>query len=62
MNPLLLAALIGNIGIPELARLLRDLHSEGKVLTEEEALAILDMDVEEGDAAGKAFLAAHPAL
>lgn len=62
MNPLLLAALIGQIGIPELARLLRDLHSEGKVLTEEEALAILDMDVEEGDAAGKAFLAAHPTL
>jgi hypothetical protein len=61
MNPLLLAALISNIGIPELASWLKSLHSAGEVVTEEAALAKLEMDIDEGDAAGIAFLATHPA-
>lgn len=59
MNPVLLAALIAQIGIPELAAWLKSLHEAGKVLTDDEALQKLDMDVDEGDAAGIAFLGSH---
>lgn len=60
MSPAILAALITQIGIPELMRWLAQLHADGKVVTEAEALAKLDMDVEQGNATGAAFLAAHP--
>jgi len=60
MDPKLLAALIMRIAIPELTAWLAQLHSEGKLVTEEEALAKLDMDVDEGNAAGQAFLDSHP--
>jgi hypothetical protein len=59
MNPLLLGALISQIGIPELAAWLKSLHDAGEVVTEDAALQKLEMDVDEGDAAGKAFLASH---
>lgn len=59
MNPLLLAALISEIGIPELSAWLKSLHDAGEVVTEETALHKLDMDVDEGDAAGIAFLGSH---
>lgn len=60
MNAAILAALISQIGVPELLRWLASLHAEGKVVTEADALAKLGMDVDEGNAAGEAFLAAHP--
>ena len=60
MSPELLAALIKNIAIPELVAWLAALRSEGKVVTEEEALAKLEMDAEEGNAIGQAFLDSHP--
>ncbi len=59
MNPVLLAALISQIGIPELAAWLKSLHESDQVLTDDVALRKLDMDVDEGDAAGKAFLDSH---
>ncbi len=59
MDPLLLAALIQQIAIPELARWLAELHADGRVVTEEEALAKLGMDVDAGNAAGLAFLETH---
>jgi hypothetical protein len=61
MSPVLLAALIAQIGIPELGRWLASLHAQGKVVTEAEARAKLNMDIADGDAAGLAFLASHPA-
>ncbi len=61
MNPVLLAALISQIGIPELSRWLKSLHDAGEVVTEDAALQKLDMDVDEGNNAGLAFLASHPA-
>jgi len=57
MSPLLLAALISQVGIPELTRWLAQLHADGKVVSEAEALAKLNLDVEAGNAAGRAFLA-----
>lgn len=60
MSPVLLAALISQIGIPELGRWLAELHAEGRVVTEEEALAKLDVDADSGNDLGLAFLAAHP--
>ena len=61
MSPVLLAALINNVGIPELTRWLADLHSQGRTVTEADALAKLGLDADSGNAAGLAFLAAHPA-
>lgn len=61
MSPVLLAALISQIGIPELVRWLAELHADNQVVTEDAALHKLDMDVDEGNAAGVAFLASHPA-
>ena len=61
MNPLVLAALINQVAVPELARWLSDLHASGQVVTEAAALEKLGLDAESGDAAGLAFLAAHPA-
>lgn len=59
MNPLILSALLNQIAIPELARWLADLHAEGRTVTEADALAKLDMDVDAGNAAGQAFLDTH---
>jgi hypothetical protein len=61
MDPTLMAALIGRIAVPELMNWLDRLHRDGKVVTEAEALAKLRLDVDEGNAVGKAFLAMHPA-
>jgi hypothetical protein len=60
MDPTLFAALIGRIAVPELMRWLDGLHQAGKVVTEAEALAKLRLDVDEGNAVGKAFLLSHP--
>lgn len=60
MNPVLIAALINQIAIPELGRWLAQLHSEGRMVTEAEALAKLGMDVDAGNQAGLQFLATHP--
>ena len=60
MNPVLLAALVNQIALPELTRWLASLHAENRVVTEEEALAKLNTDADAGIAAGLAFLAAHP--
>lgn len=59
LSPVLLASLITNVGVPELMRWLAGLHAEGKVVTEEEALAKLGMDVDQGNSDGLAALAAH---
>ncbi len=60
MAPELLAALITEIGIPELTRWLAQLHSAGKMVTEAEALAKLNMDIDTANASGQAFLDSHP--
>lgn len=56
LNPIILAALINNLAIPELARWLAELHNAGRTVTEAEALAKLALDVDAGNAAGRAFL------
>jgi hypothetical protein len=61
VNPLILAALINNIAVPELAAWLAQLHAAGKTVTEAEALAKLGTDVDSGNAAGLAFLSTHKA-
>lgn len=59
MSPTLLAALINQFAVPEILRWLAQLHSEGRVVSEEEALAKLQMDADVGNAAGAAFLRSH---
>ncbi len=59
MDPVLLAALITQIGIPELMRWLQNLHAENKVITAEEALTKLGRDLDDGDAQALAALASH---
>jgi hypothetical protein len=60
MSPELLAALIGRIAVPELLRWLAELKAAGRLVTEEEALSKLELDVDDGNAAGQAFLDSHP--
>lgn len=60
MSPLLWAALLNQVAVPELVRWLASLHAQGKLVTEAEALAKLQMDVDDGNAAGYAALAQHP--
>ena len=60
MSPLLLAALLNNIALPELSRWLQSLREQGRLVTEAEALAKLGMDVDAGNQAGLQFLATHP--
>lgn len=60
MNPVILAALINEIAVPEIGRWLAQLHAEGKVVTEAAALEKLGLDVAGGNAAGFAFLGTHP--
>ena len=59
MDPVILAALINNIAVPEIGRWLAQLHAAGQVVTEEAALAKLGLDVDAGNAAGRAFLDTH---
>lgn len=56
MSPVILAALISQVGIPELQIWLAQLHAEGKVVSEDEALAKLHLDVDSGNALGLTFL------
>lgn len=60
MNPLLLAALVNNIAVPELTRWLTSLHIAGTPLTEAEAIRKLLADADFGVKLGEAWLAAHP--
>ena len=60
ISPVVLGALITNVGVPELARWLASLHAEGKMVTQELAEQKLAEHVSDGDAAGVAFLASHP--
>lgn len=63
MNPLLLAALIENVLIPEIAAAIRA-HvnaTNGKLPTDAEVLAALDLNASRVIAVGEAWLAAHPA-
>lgn len=59
LPPLLLAALINQLGAPEFMRWLISLHETDQVITIEVALAKLNMDIDQGNAAGLAALAAH---
>lgn len=56
MSPLILLALLKEIAVPELQRWLSQLQAEGRVVTEEEALAKLNRDVDDANAIGRAFL------
>lgn len=60
LSPTILAALISQVGVPELLRWLSQMHAENRVVTEAEALAKLGMDVDQGNAIGLSFLASHP--
>ncbi len=57
MSPLIIAALIEQLGVPELLRWLNSLHASGQVITEQAALDKLNLDVDAGNAAGAAFIA-----
>jgi hypothetical protein len=60
MSPELWAALIENVGIPELMAWLADLRAKGvTVVSDADALALLGMDADAGNAAGKAALDSH---
>jgi hypothetical protein len=56
MNPLFWLALLKEIAVPELQRWLSQLHAEGRIVTEEEAMAKLNRDADDVIAVGKAFL------
>jgi len=56
VNPLIWLALIKEIALPELQRWLSQLHAEGRTVTDEEALAKLDRDVDDANAVGRSFL------
>lgn len=58
MNPILLAALINEIAIPELTRWLRSRN--GTPLTDADVIAKLVTDTDFGVKVGEAWLAAHP--
>jgi hypothetical protein len=61
LSPILLGALVTQVGVPELVRWLGSLHQQGvTVVTEAQALEKLGLDVDGGNAAARAFLAAHP--
>lgn len=61
MNPLLLAALINEVAIPELTSWLRGLHTAGVLITEAAITQKLLTDTDLGTRIGLAWLAAHPA-
>lgn len=59
VSPALLGALINQVAVPELVRWLAGLHAAGKVVTEAEALAKLNLDIDAADDLGASFLAGH---
>lgn len=60
MNPVILAALISQVAIPELTRWLAQLHADDRVVTEADALALLNTDIDGANALGQQFLDSHP--
>ena len=60
MNPLLLAALLEQIAIPELQKWLRERHSTGQPLTDADILQKLITDTDLGIRIGSDWLASHP--
>jgi hypothetical protein len=60
MNPVLLAALIQQVAVPELLNWLRNRHASGAVVTDADILAKLGLDADAGIMRGLAWLAAHP--
>jgi hypothetical protein len=60
MSPAILAALISQIGVPELIRWLSSLRAENRMVTEAEALSKLKLDVDQGNTLGESFLETHP--
>lgn len=62
MNPNLLAALITQVLVPEIATAIRaHRNATGNMPTDAEVIAALGIDAEKGIAIGTAWLAAHPA-
>jgi hypothetical protein len=61
MDMNLLAALISQVIVPEIATAIRAHHNAtGKMPTDAEILAALGADADKGIAVGSAWLAAHP--
>jgi hypothetical protein len=60
MNPVLLAALIDQVAIPELVRWLSSLHASGTPVTDAVIIQKLASDTNLGETIGLAWLAAHP--
>jgi hypothetical protein len=61
MNPLLLAALINEVALPELTRWLTSLHSSNTPVTDAVVLQKLITDTNIGIQVGEAFLADYQA-
>jgi hypothetical protein len=61
MNPILLAALINQVAVPELTAWLRSRHAAGQGLTDADVLQKLLTDTNLGEQIGEAWLASHPA-
>lgn len=61
MNPVLLAALINEVAIPELTAWLRARHAAGQPITDADVIAKLLSDTSFGQQIGEQWLAAHPA-
>ena len=61
MNPILLAALINEVALPELVAWLRSRHTAGQTVTDADVIAKLVSDADFGVKFGEAWLAAHPA-
>lgn len=60
MNPLLLAALINQVAIPELTRWLASLHTSATPMTDAVIIQKLATDTNLGETIGNAWLASHP--
>lgn len=60
MSPLLLAALIQQVAVPELTRWLQSLHASGTPLTDAAIIQKLASDTNLGEQIGLAWLASHP--
>lgn len=60
MNPLLIAALIQQVAIPELVNWLKSRSAAGQQIDDAAILARLQMDVAQGNAIGQAWLDSHP--
>lgn len=57
MNPQLLAAVTSQVIVPELLALIRAHHAAtGEIMTDEEAIAKLNLDADTAIAKGEAFL------